>query len=130
MPLFSAKSKENLQSCDQELQDLFNEVIKRYDCTVICGFRIEEAQTEAFRTGVSKVNWPNSNHNIYPSNAVDVAPCPIDWGNRKRFYMFIGYVLATADQMGIKIRSGGDWDGDKDITDQTFFDLPHFELIK
>lgn len=44
--------------------------------------------------------------------------------------MFIGYVLATAEQMGIKVISSGDWDGDTQVNDQTFNDLFHFELIE
>lgn len=48
----------------------------------------------------------------------------------KRWYSFGGYVKATADRLGIKIRWGGDWDGDFDFRDQNFNDLPHFELIK
>jgi peptidoglycan LD-endopeptidase CwlK len=31
--------------------------------------------------------------------------------------------------MGIEIRWGGDWDGDGDLSDHKFNDLPHFELI-
>jgi hypothetical protein len=32
--------------------------------------------------------------------------------------------------MGIESRMGADWDGDFDTKDQTFHDLPHFELVK
>jgi len=61
--------------------------------------------------------------------AVDVAPYPIDWDDLGGFYMFAGYVLRVAETMGIKIRYGGDWDGDRKTTDQRFKDLPHFELL-
>jgi peptidoglycan L-alanyl-D-glutamate endopeptidase CwlK len=37
--------------------------------------------------------------------------------------------MGIAAKMGIKIRWGGDWDRDEELHDQTFFDLPHFELI-
>ena len=43
--------------------------------------------------------------------------------------MFIGIVNERAKQLGIKLRCGGDWDGDTETTDQKFHDLPHFELI-
>lgn len=46
-----------------------------------------------------------------------------------RWYYFGGYVLGTADEMGIPIRWGGDWNGNRNIDDQTFDDLPHFELL-
>ena len=78
-------------------------------------------------------------NNQQPSLAVDVVPYPIDWGEagtesekRKaiaRFYHFAGYVLRTAEKMDISIRWGGDWDGDKDFSDQSFDDLPHWELL-
>jgi len=51
-----------------------------------------------------------------------------------RWYYFAGYVLGTADQMRkhgemtLRVRHGGDWDGDRDIHEQNFDDLPHFEL--
>ena len=129
MPRLSEKSIERLASCHSDLRLLFSEVSKYYDCTIVCGHRGEPEQTEAFRTGKSKVQFPNSKHNSYPSLAVDVVPFPIDWNDLKRFYHFCGYVAATANRLGIKIRSGSDWDGDFDFKDQNFHDLPHWELI-
>ena len=45
-----------------------------------------------------------------------------------RWYYFGGFVLGTAEEMEIDIRWGGDWDGDRDLDDQSFDDLPHFEV--
>ena len=45
-----------------------------------------------------------------------------------RWYYFGGFVLGTAEEMEIDIRWGGDWDGDRSLEDQTFHDLPHFEV--
>ena len=39
MPNFSIVSKQRLNTCHQDLQKLFNEVIKHYDCAVIQGAR-------------------------------------------------------------------------------------------
>ena len=64
-----------------------------------------------------------------PSLAIDAAPSPIDWNDRERFFYFAGVVKGVAEEMGIKIRWGGDWDGDNDFDDQTFDDLVHFELV-
>ena len=47
--------------------------------------------------------------------------------NLARFYFFGGFVLGLAVSMGLKIRWGGDWDSDREILDQNFDDLPHFE---
>lgn len=121
MPAFSARSQTNLMTCHPDLQRLFNEVIKTFDCTIICGHRIEKEQLQAFVDGHSRVQWPNSWHNQSPSRAVDVAPYPIDWKDLRKFHRFAGFVTGTAKQMGIKITWGGDF--------KTFFDGPHFELI-
>lgn len=134
MPSFSARSKEKLLTCHPDLQRLFNKVIESRDCTILCGRRGEEEQNEAFRQGHSRLAYPHSKHNATPSLAVDVAPYfelepHIRWDDTYSFYEFIGYVRAIADELGIRIRSGGDWDNDYDFADQTFFDLPHFELI-
>ena len=125
---FGSKSSRNLSTVHGKLQDIFFEVIKEYDCSILCGLRTQEDQDEAFHTGRSTKQWPDSKHNQSPSIAVDVAPYPIDWDDGKRFYHFAGYVKAVADSMGIRIRWGGDWDDDNDLNDQQFFDLVHFEL--
>ncbi len=129
MNSFSKESMDRLATCDTRLVSVFTEVIKHFDCSILQGVRSKEQQDEYFRTGRSKVQFPNSKHNSMPSLAVDVAPYPIDWNNRERFYYFAGHVMGIAARMGIKLRYGGDWDSDKDINDQTFFDLPHFEVI-
>ena len=61
--------------------------------------------------------------------AVDVSPFPIDWNDANRFHHFAGYVLAVAQSLDIKIRWGGDWNGDLQFKTEKFRDLPHFELI-
>lgn len=128
MATFSPQSLGRLGTCHEDLQRLFMRVVNGWDCTVLEGHRDKAAQNEAFRTGRSKLQWPNGNHNKKPSLAVDVAPYPIDWQDWKRFYAFGGYVLGIADHMGIGIRWGGDWNGNRDFADQSFNDLPHFEL--
>jgi peptidoglycan L-alanyl-D-glutamate endopeptidase CwlK len=127
MPKFSQHSKNELATCAPELAVLFNKVVEGFDCRVIEGHRSEVRQRELYSQGKSKVLFGKHNH--YPSLAADVAPYPVDWNNTNRFYFFAGYVLGIADDMGIGIRWGGDWDGDRDINDQTFFDLVHFELL-
>ena len=128
MPRFSTRSKSRLHTCDERLVDLFNEVVKGFDCTIIEGHRGKKAQNEAFNKGNSKVRFPNGKHNQSPSVAVDVAPYPIDWSDRDRFHYFSGYVLGIASQMGLKIRWGGDWDMDTKTKDNKFDDLVHFEI--
>ena len=128
MPRFSSKSKSKLDTCDKRLVKLFKEVVKKYDCTIIEGYRGKERQNEAYRKGNSKVKYPNGKHNQNPSIAVDVAPYPIDWTDRDRFHYFGGFVLGTARQMGLDVIWGGDWDNDTKTKDNSFDDLVHFEL--
>jgi len=129
MPKFSATSQEKLDSCDARLRALFAEVIKHYDCTIICGHRGKADQDAAVKGGFSKTPFPKSKHNKEPSLAVDVMPYPIDWKNRERIIYFAGQVMGIAKIMGVPVRWGGDWDKDGDTKDEKFSDTPHFELV-
>ena len=130
MAKFGKSSKERLSTCEKDLQLLFKEVVRGFDCTIVCGHRGEKDQNEAYKRGNSKVKYPNGRHNANPSRAVDVAPYPIDWTDRDRFHYFAGYVMGVASKMGIDLIWGGDWDGDTDLKDNAFDDLVHFELKK
>ena len=114
----------------EDLQDLFNEVIKHVDCSVIEGHRNRLRQDKLFDEGKTKVKYPNGRHNATPSNAADVVPYPIDWSDRERFHLFAGFVLGIAKSMEINIRWGGDWNMNFEVDDNQFDDFPHFELIK
>ena len=131
MPEFSETSKKNLRQCHTDLQKLFNEVIKGWDCSVVCGHRGQEEQDLAYESGKSQVKWPNGKHNKTPSMAADVVPYIKGVGpswNLRRVYFFAGYVKAIAEELNIQIRCGADWDMDNDPEDQTFHDPAHFEL--
>jgi peptidoglycan LD-endopeptidase CwlK len=128
MPKFGKKSREQLATCDKRLQEVFNEVIKSVDCTILEGYRNEEDQNKAYDKGNSKVKYPNGRHNSKPCLAVDCLPYPIDWKDLERMTLFAGYVLGTAEQMGIKLVWGNDWDRDFQTSDTNFKDYPHFEL--
>jgi len=137
MPHFGAESKRQLATCHPLLQDLLNEAIGYFDFSVLEGHRNKADQNAAYARGASKVKWPYGQHNKLPSHAVDLAPYPIDWGNtkakaeaaRQRFVLLAGFILMLAALRGIKLRWGGDWDGDQDTRDERFRDLGHFELI-
>jgi peptidoglycan L-alanyl-D-glutamate endopeptidase CwlK len=142
MPSFGTTSKKRLSSCHKDLQIIFNEVVKLYDCIILEGHRSIKRQQRLYKEGKSKIDGINKKgkHNHTPSMAVDVAPYFKDiphvrWNDTKSFYLFAGYVIGISDILyknniiSHKIRWGGDWDSDKDIHDQTFNDLVHFELI-
>lgn len=129
MPKFSNKSKAKLDTCHPLLQELFQEVVKNVDCTIIEGVRTLETQEEYVRKGVSKtMKSKHLKQDDGYSHAVDCIAYPIDWNDKARNYMFAGYVKGVAESLGIKIRLGADWNGNFTAKDQSFHDLPHFEL--
>jgi len=131
MNKFSTQSLEKLKTCEPELQELFHHVLQAHDCSILEGFRDESTQNEYFNATPqkSKVQYPDSKHNTYPSRAIDVAPYPINWNDTKRFYYFAGIVKGIAVGLELTIRWGGDWDSDTDLNDQTFNDLVHYEVV-
>lgn len=131
-PKFSQTSLDRLATCHPDLQRLFMKVIENYDCTILCGYRGQQEQDSAFAAGNSKLKYPNSKHNVMPSLGVDAMPYPVNWQGTKenlcKLYHFVGYVLATADSLGIKIRCGADFNRNGKFFDDGFSDIPHFEL--
>jgi peptidoglycan L-alanyl-D-glutamate endopeptidase CwlK len=133
---FSDKSKYRLGTCHQDIQKIFNEVIKYFDCTILEGYRDDLRQNELYRQGKSQLKAGQSKHNHQPSLAVDAVPYPINWNDTQRMTLFIGYVLGIANylydkgEIDYKLVSGIDWDSDTQVKDTTFFDYPHFELTK
>lgn len=129
MPKFSSKSKARLDTCHPLLQEVFNEVIKNVDCTIIEGVRSLETQQEYVRKGVSKtMKSKHLKQDDGYSHAVDCIAYPIDWNDKSRNYLFAGYVKGVADSLGVELRLGADWNGNFTAKDQSFHDLPHFEL--
>ncbi len=148
MPRFSRRSMHRLRTCTTNLQRVFTTVVEWFDCTILEGHRGEEAQNRAYAEGHSKVPWQYGKHNGYPSRATDAGPYDpgmrgVNWDtkiqgddgkirwkavwNLCRFYYFAGFVMGTAASMGVRLRWGGDWDGDTELDDQKFQDLTHFE---
>lgn len=136
MNRWSSASAREREGCHTHLKALFDAVLEIHDCTWVCGKRGMVEQNELHRRGLSKLTWPNSKHNTPDggySRAADVAPWnpktrSINWNNREEFVYFAGIVKGVAEQLGVTIRWGGDWNSDNDLRDQTFFDLGHFEL--
>lgn len=158
MSEYGTESKTNLETVHPIIRLVCNRAITLIDHKVICGWRGEAAQHEAFVSGNSKVDWPNSNHNrqvysevfkkwIPESFAVDLAPWPIDYWNAGstetqkregtlRFYYLAGIMIGIADELnlpgsfGMRLRWGGDWNRNGIFTDESFRDIGHFEIIK
>lgn len=63
------------------------------------------------------------------AHACDALPWPIDWKDIKRFALLAGLLLAAAAEEKVKVRWGGNWDGDNDFKDNSLEDLPHLEYV-
>lgn len=121
MPTFGRQSKANLETVDPILRQVLEEAIKHTDFTVIDGHRDMERQNQYYIEGTSKVRWPNSGHNTYPSRAADLVPYPRGFDNDdEQFYFMATHVLAAACELGVRLDWGGHW--------YNFKDLAHFEL--
>jgi len=141
---FSNSSLKKLETCHKDIQVILKELIKYYDFSVVEGHRSQETQIKYFAEGKSKLDGINkkSKHQSYPSMAVDIMPWKSGTNafsgkelDSRRFYLMMGMVKAIAlrlkeeGKITYDVRFGLDWDGDDTFNDQTFHDLPHFELI-
>jgi peptidoglycan LD-endopeptidase CwlK len=138
-------STKNLLECDPSLQRVAYRALDiavslGMDLSVTEGHRGKEKQDAAVARGDSQTPWPTSKHNSTPSHAIHIQLYPVAWPQERqprrtytkltgRFYLCAAIVLIAADQVGVKVRWGGDWDQDGDIMDQLFDDLCHFELV-
>lgn len=128
MAKFSVDSAERLSHAHPLLQKLMNEAIKQFDFVILQSQRGRADQELAFKLKHTKVHYGDSSHNWRPALALDIAPNPVNWKNLKPFHALSKIIIPMAKEMKIPIRWGGDWDGDGDLTDQKFIDLPHYEL--
>lgn len=127
---YSRRSKTKLSECHSLLQDLFNEAIKHYDITIVCGYRDEETQNNYFNRRVSTLTYPNSKHNKFPSEGVDFAVYHKVGGvsyNEKDMLVVAGVIEGLAISMGIPIRCGFKWDNQYP-SENGFLDIGHIEL--
>jgi peptidoglycan L-alanyl-D-glutamate endopeptidase CwlK len=141
---FSKKSLLILSSCHADIIKIMVESIKlsRIDFCIIEGKRSIEKQQKYFAEGKSKIDGvtARSKHQGYPTDddvsfAVDICAVKNSY-DVKALCFLADVIILTAKKLYAdkiithELRWGGNWDGDGEImTDQTFIDLPHFELI-
>lgn len=119
MASFGAKSMSRVREADPDLQRVLHRAIKIMNFTVLDVYRSNERQLLMHSQGVSKALPGQSPHNYQPALAVDIAPWPIDWGDKGRFYRLAGIMEACAKEECVEIEWGGDW--------TTLLDMPHFQ---
>jgi len=133
-------SKQRLQTCDCRLQELVYEIIKHRDCCVLAGYLGRSEYHYATKELTDAPQFPNSPHNIkkkgkFCSRAVHILPRDkkrtITAGSiddRNKIYIFAGFVLGVASQLGINVM----WEGE--LKNHDFLinhrDLAHYELAE
>ena len=136
---YGKSSREKLATVKPLLRQILENVLKMgiMDITILYGIRGKEEQNRLYAEKKSKLKWPDSKHNIqqqwWKSKAVDAAPFingKVSYNYNHCCYL-AGLVMGEASRMGIAVRWGGDWDMDGEaITDQSFNDLLHYEIVK
>lgn len=140
-------SLKKLESVHHDLVKIIKLAITRtpVDFGISEGHRSLERQKELYDQGKSKIDGINKKgkHNYSPSLAIDLYAYHPDIATRKKIAydvptlcLIAGVIISCADELKAKgdikhsIRWGGNWDNDGVILyDQSFDDLPHFELV-
>lgn len=144
---FGNTSSKRLSTCHEDLIAIMQLAISRssIDFGITEGHRSIERQQDLFNQGKSKIDGINrkGKHNYDPSLAVDIYIYHSDVDLRRKLAYdreSLAYVagvvqscakeLYDAGEVSHIIRWGGNWDRDGVILhDQSFDDMPHFELI-
>ena len=138
---FSGRSLELLDTCHEDLRTIAKESIRHslIDFSIVEGHRSTRRQKMLYEAGMSKIDGihKKSRHNYSPSMAFDICAYvngKYSWRECYLAYlggviMAVGSRLAEEKKITHRLRWGGNWDGDGEIiTDQSFIDLPHFEI--
>ena len=135
----SARSLSRLEGVHPDLVRIVKRAIEitRQDFSVLEGVRTPERQAELFAQGRSKpgqiVTWTMTSNHFKQADgyghAVDLVPYPLDWSDLRAFDAIAMAMFDAADELGLKIRWGADWDQDGNIREKGESDSPHFELV-
>lgn len=148
---FGKSSQERIETCHPDLRLILREAIavSPVDFGISEGVRSVDKQLQYYLDGKSRID-PR-----IPAQAKKAKHLPNEYGLSMAadFYAYVagknslaydfnhlcliaGVIIATAKRLKAEgriihdLRWGGNWDGDGEIiTDQTFNDLPHVELV-
>jgi peptidoglycan L-alanyl-D-glutamate endopeptidase CwlK len=127
---FSKRSLGNLSTAHPLLKEVCEIALAEgiIDFVVIEGHRDKATQDRYFAEGASKLRWPKSKHNRFPSEAVDIVPYPVDFKDIKRFQELAVVIKNAWEKIpddrkdGWMLYNGADW--------KNFIDRPHWEIKK
>lgn len=133
-----AKSLAKLEGVHPNLVKVVKRAIQisDQDFMVLEGVRTLKRQKELYAQGRTKpgpkVTWTLNSRHIPKADglghAVDLVPYPVDWNTASKFDAIYKAMMVAADDLGVQIRSGMDWDGDGKLREAKEYDSPHFEL--
>ena len=147
-------SRGRLETCHPLLINVVEVAIfhSPMDFSVICGYRGEVPQNEAYANGLSTKQFPDSMHNHRSdardmvegyaealdeelSLAVDLAPWiggRVRWDRPQEARWLNGFIIGIGMPLvvphGFYLRTGVDWDMDGDQEEHRLKDSPHIEL--
>lgn len=134
----SPRSLQRLEGVHPDLVRIVKRAIEitRQDFSVLEGVRTPERQAELYAQGRSKpgqiVTWTMTSNHFKQADgyghAVDLVPYPLDWSDLNAFDAIAMAMFDAADELGLKVRWGADWDQDGNIREKGESDSPHFEL--
>lgn len=126
-----------MKDVDKRLTDVVTLALSRspvdFGIAYLGGLRTPSEQRELYLAGMSTKDGYNKKSKHQYGEALDFIPyigrylLP-DKETEKYYFMIIGVIFAAASELGVKLRSGANWDGDKIwVNDQNFIDLGHIE---
>lgn len=154
---FGKASQERLNTVDDRLVKVCWRALELAnlagrDFSIIEGWRSLETQMQLFKDNKSKLR--EGKHNLKPSQAIDFVP----WHPKHKaltghddqiakiadenkiavyaarykvmaeFFIIAQFFFVAAEELGVSIRWGGDWNMNNDCFDNTFDDVGHIEL--
>jgi len=131
---YGSASHNRLITCSPAVQKVMQMAAEYLNISILCGHRDKAEQEEAVKKGFSQVHFPNSDHNRFPSDAVDAGIfrpdiANVDYNDRPAFGFLAGVLHVCAEQQGCVAVWGHDWDHDFNFNEHEFKDLPHFLIL-
>lgn len=142
MPELEALSTERLKGVNPKLVETVKQAAKAspFPIRITEGLRSSARQNQLYAQGRTKpgkiVTWTrNSKHMIQADgtgHAVDLVPLidgAIPWSDKARFRVIRDLMMAAAEDVGVNVRWGADWNRDGVPWQRGEYDGPHFELV-
>ena len=141
---FGSGSTAKLNTVHPHLRMIAERALARspYDFTIVHGWRGEDVQNALEDSGASTKRFPDSRYNqsldpgvdnpLQTSDAIDFAPWvngkKIPWEETHIFAAIAGILFAAADELGLRITWGGDWDTDGNTKEHKLQDWGHVQI--